>query len=83
MSLFPLPISVANRIEKLQHDFLWGELGEKFKYHLVSWPKICTSIFEGGLGIRKLLRFNHYLLCKWLSHYGFERKAWWGNGCGL
>ena len=27
---------VANRIEKLHQDFLWGELGEEFKFHLVS-----------------------------------------------
>jgi len=28
MSIFPLPVSVANRIKKLEHDFLWGGLGE-------------------------------------------------------
>jgi hypothetical protein len=36
MSPFPIPIGVANRIEKLQFDFPWGGLSEDFKYHLVS-----------------------------------------------
>jgi hypothetical protein len=36
LSLFPIAATVANRIEKLQCDFLWGVLGEEFKYHLVS-----------------------------------------------
>jgi hypothetical protein len=35
MSLFPLPVGVANRIEKLLSDFLWSGLGEEFKYLLV------------------------------------------------
>jgi hypothetical protein len=54
MSLFPLPAGVANRIEKLQRDFLWGGLGEEFKYHLVSWSKVCSPISEGGLGVQEL-----------------------------
>jgi hypothetical protein len=36
LSTFSIPASVANRIEKLQRDFLWGGIGEEFKYHLVS-----------------------------------------------
>jgi hypothetical protein len=42
---------MTNRIEKLQHDFSWGGVGEEFKCHLVSWHKVCSSIFEevGGL----------------------------------
>lgn len=35
MSIFPIPIHVANRIEKLQRDFLWSGIGEEYKYHLV------------------------------------------------
>jgi hypothetical protein len=36
MFLFLIPASVANRIEKLYHDFLWGGMGDEFKFHLVS-----------------------------------------------
>jgi hypothetical protein len=66
LSIFPLSASVDVRIEKLQQDFLWGGLGEEFKYHLVSWSKVCSPISEGGLGIRNLLMFNRALLGKWL-----------------
>ncbi len=36
LSLFPIPASVAQRLEKLQRDLLWSDLGKEFKYHLVS-----------------------------------------------
>jgi hypothetical protein len=77
MSLFKIPVSVANRIEKLQRDFLWGGVGDDFKYHLVKWSKVCSPISKGGLGIRKLVDFNRALLGKWLWRYGHEREAWW------
>jgi hypothetical protein len=77
LSMFPFPRSVAARIEKLQRDFLWGEIGEDFKYHLLSWSKVCTPISEGGLGIRNLLMFNRTLLGKWLWQFGIERDVWW------
>jgi hypothetical protein len=66
LSLFPLPASVGARIEKLQRDFLWEGIGDEFKYHLVSWFKVCNPISEGGLGIRNLVKFNRALLGKWL-----------------
>jgi hypothetical protein len=77
LSLFPIPVSVAKHIEKLQRNFLWGGLGEEFKFHLVKWEKVCTPLKEGGLGIRNLLIFNRALLGKWLWRYGLERDAWW------
>jgi hypothetical protein len=73
MSLFPLPAGVANHIEKFQCDFLWGRLGDEFKYRLVSWSKTCSSISEGELGIQNLLIFNRALLGKWLWRYAHER----------
>jgi hypothetical protein len=47
LSLFPIPVGVANCIEKLRRDFLWGSIGKEFKYHLVSWSKICSLISKG------------------------------------
>jgi hypothetical protein len=64
LSLFSLRTSVANRIDKLQREFLWSRLGEEFKYYLVSWSKVCSSISKGGLGVRNLLLFNRALLRK-------------------
>jgi len=49
-------------------DFLWGGLGDDFKFHLVSWLKICTSMSCGGSRFRNLVQFNRALL---------------GNGCGV
>jgi hypothetical protein len=31
LSLFHIPIGVANCLEKLQRDFLWGGIGDEFK----------------------------------------------------
>jgi hypothetical protein len=77
MSLFKIPTKVANRIEKLQRDFLWSGVGKEFKYHLVKWSKVCSPLLEGGLNLRKLVDFNRALLGKWLWLYGLEREAWW------
>jgi len=62
LSLFPIPSSVASRIEKLHRDFLWGGIGEEFKYHLINWSKVCFPVSDGGLGIRNLRTFNKALL---------------------
>jgi hypothetical protein len=51
LSLFPIPMSVAHRLEKLQRDFLWGGLNEETKFHLVKWAKIYSPMQDGGLGI--------------------------------
>jgi hypothetical protein len=62
MSLFPLPVSVANCLEKLQHNFLWGGMGEEFKFRLVSLIKVCTMISKEGLGVCNLFVFNWVLM---------------------
>ena len=73
LSLFPIPASVANRIERLQQNFLWGSFGDNPKIHLVKWAYVCAPISSGGLGIRKLSLFNEALLGKWLWRFGIKK----------
>ena len=73
LSLFTIPTHVANKIEKLQRDFLWGDS----KTHLLSWDKACLPIANSGLGIRKLTTFNKALLGKWLWRFGIEENRLW------
>jgi hypothetical protein len=69
LSLFPISVSVANRLEKLLRDYLWGRFGDEFKFHLVNWLEICTPIKSGGLGVKNLIQFNQVLSEKWLWWY--------------
>ena len=54
LSFFPIPASVANRIERHQRNFLWGNFGDEPKIHLVKWATVCAPISSSGLGIRKI-----------------------------
>jgi hypothetical protein len=64
LPILPILVAVAKRIESIQCGFLWGCVGEEFKFHLVNWPKVCSPIREGGLGIQNLRCFNRALLGK-------------------
>jgi len=61
LSLFPSPMGVANRIEKLQREFLWGGINEEFKLYLVKWSKVCSPKQIGGLKVENWIKFNQAL----------------------
>lgn len=49
-----IPASICDEIERLCRDFIWGSTPEVRKHHLISWARICTPKYEGGLGFRGL-----------------------------
>ncbi|RVX13021.1 hypothetical protein CK203_009904 [Vitis vinifera] len=52
---------VRIRLEKIQREFLWGDVEGRRRIHLVRWTAICKDKKYGGLGLRHLKEFN--LLC--------------------
>ena len=77
LSLFTIPVAVADRLERIQRNFLWGSSEECFKNSLVAWEKVCSPLEMGGLGVRKLGHFNQALLGKWLWRFGQEGTSLW------
>ena len=76
LSLCPIPVKVANYMEKLQRDFLWSGI-DALKIPLVEWAKVCMSMHNGGLGIWWLRIFNSALLGK------IVMEIWNGERCPL
>ena len=77
MSLFVIPTKVVTRLERIQKNFLWGEMEERRKFHSVNWAKICKDKKHGGLGLRHLEGLNQALLGKWLWRLSLEREGHW------
>ena len=77
MSLFVIPRKVRIRLEKIQREFLWGDVEGRRRIHLVRWTAICKDKKYGGLGLRHLKDFNHALLRKWLWRFPLESESFW------
>jgi hypothetical protein len=67
LSIFPIPAGVTNYIEKLLWDFLWGGVGEEYKFNLVSWSKFVPQFPQA------VWRFKTYSCLTEIS---------WGSGYG-
>ena len=77
LSLFPLPMSVAWWIEKLQRDSMWGGIDDSPKFHLLHLKHVCEPLNNGGIGIRNFAVFNKAILRKWLWRYASKSESFW------
>lgn len=64
LSLFVIPTSMANDIEKCQRDFLWGKGRGDTGPHLVAWEDVYKPKMNGGLGFKRIRNVNKALLSK-------------------
>ncbi|GLJ43861.1 hypothetical protein SUGI_0914210 [Cryptomeria japonica] len=64
LSLFKISAAMAAKLENIQKTFLWMGMEEKKRLTLVGWDKVCLPKAMGGLGTRKISRFNKALMTK-------------------
>ena len=68
---------MANWLERLRQNFLWGGLGDEYKSYLGKGIRYALLLRMGFGGVRKLGSFNQALLSKWLWHFGVEGNYLW------
>ena len=76
MSIYLLPKTVVNRLDKIRRTFFRQGGGTKKKYHLIRLTKIYKSKKKGGLGIKDIRKMNLSLLCKWFWKIDNETGLW-------
>lgn len=65
MSIFLIPSSLGDEIEKMMNSFWWGNGGNRNKgIRWLSWYKLYVHKRSGGMGFKNLYMFNMALLGK-------------------
>lgn len=64
MSIFKLPRTILQAMNRLAKNFWWGSRGERTKTQWLPWDMLGKSKDDGGLGFRDFEIFNVALLAK-------------------
>ncbi|GKF28998.1 putative RNA-directed DNA polymerase, partial [Tanacetum coccineum] len=91
-SMFILPVSISDEIEKLMRNFLWNFGVFKKGKSKINWNTVCKPKIEGGLGIKSLDSWNIALMSKhvwniitnkeslwvrWVNTYRLKGRSFW------
>lgn len=76
LSFYRVAKSPKVRMDMHRSRFLWEEVKNKKKYHLVNWDIVYLPKDQGGLGILNLDLMNISLLAKWLWKLFNEYGIW-------
>ncbi|KAG8472467.1 hypothetical protein CXB51_034275 [Gossypium anomalum] len=72
-----LLISVCDKLDRLNSNFLWGGSTEYAHNHLISWDQVCGPKHMGGLGLRKARTNNLARLAKASSRLHLNHDVLW------
>lgn len=76
LSFFKAPSGIISTLESIFNAFFWG--CEKFrKITWIKWDIICLKNEDGGLGVRRLKKFNLARLGKWVWRILEESESLW------
>ncbi|GKB63767.1 RNA-directed DNA polymerase, eukaryota, reverse transcriptase zinc-binding domain protein [Tanacetum coccineum] len=82
-SMFILPITISNEVERLMRDFLWNYGDFKRGKARIKWVDVCKSKVEGGLGIKSLESWNIALISKHIWNIINKKDSIIGNGLDM
>ncbi|XP_062093869.1 uncharacterized protein LOC133799895 [Humulus lupulus] len=77
MSIFILPSKITAAIDKSCLDFLWGNNGNRSKFHLPFWEKVCLPKKLGGIGFREGKKWNMALMANFIWATTTKQDCLW------
>ncbi|CAJ2647900.1 unnamed protein product [Trifolium pratense] len=77
LSFFKATSGTISSIESILIKFFWGGSEDFRKVSWINWKTICLRKEYGGLGVRKLRKFNLAMLGKWCWRMLVDREGLW------